>query len=312
MAVRKTQTKKEEEEVKKVASVEESNSEEVTKEEASDEKTASEQSSNDSAEENSESPTETDSEEGSEKGSDDGSDSSNKEEEAKEPEENKDERTIFIKGITFGCTEESLKELFGKYGNITEVRIPRSRDGPGGKGFGYVEFESKESCEKARELDGTEHEGRIIVVDMAKSSQREPRADGQRGFANNRGGEHTVFLGNIPFDVDHADFIGHLKTYADVTQLRIPEDRETGRPKGFAFASVATSEEAQKLINSNITYMDRSIRAQLSEKRNNNGPRGGSFGGRDNSYGRRDNERAFGKRSWASENSNNKRHVKFE
>ncbi|KAI5134465.1 nucleolin [Nematocida ausubeli] len=316
MAVRKTQNKKEETNIKKQ---EETHAEEASKTVDSEEQTVSENTSNDSAEDATESPTETGSEEEQESGSgsEEESEESVKEEKKEEPEETKDERTIFIKGLNFSATEDELKELFGQFGEIVEVRIPRSRDGPGGKGFGYVEFESKEACEKSRSLNGTDYNGRTIVVDMARSGQKGGAA-GTEGRVFNKTDDNTVFLGNIPFDVDHDDLLAHLKTYAEVTQIRIPEDRETGRPKGFAFASCETPEEARKLINSNITYMDRAIRAQPSERKNNSAPRGGnSFGRRDNnSFGRRDNsDRSSGfgnKRAWSSENSSNKKHVKFE
>lgn len=313
MAVRKTQNKKEENDIKKEESVEEPVSQEATNDAASEEQTASEEEgSSQSEEEASESPTETGSEEESQE-------SSSSEKEEKEPEESKDDRTVFIKGIAFSATEEDLRDLFGKFGNITEVRIPKNRDGVSGKGFGYVEFDNKQSCIDSKEsLNETEFSGRTIIVDLAKSGPRGQNSDGARPI-NVRAGEHTVFLGNIPFDVDRDDFLSHLQKYADIKQLRIPEDRETGRPKGFAFASFETDSEAQKLINSNITYMDRIIRAQVSEKRNNNGGPGGRGGyGRDNNSGfrgrRDDGERSsgFGKRSWSSENTNNKKHLKFE
>ncbi|KAI5190998.1 nucleolin [Nematocida minor] len=309
MAVRKTQNKKEEkiiEEDKVVGS----GSEEASSGAESEEQTASDdQSSNNSASEASESPTETGSEE---EASEEASAESEKQ---AEPEESKDDRTVFIKGISFNATEEDLKDLFGKFGNITEVRIPKNRDGVNGKGFGYVEFDNKESCIKSKEeLNETEFGGRTIIVDLAKSGPRNG-PEGARNNNNSRAGEHTVFLGNIPFDVEKDDFLSHLKGYADIKQLRIPEDRETGRPKGFAFASFESDQEAQKLINSNITYMDRPIRAQMSEKKASAGPRGGSFGREGGFGGRRDGgERSsgFGKRSWSSENTSNKRHVKFE
>lgn len=314
MAVRKTQNKKEEKNIKKEESVEEAGSEGASNEVGSEEQTASEEvsASSGSEEEASESPTETGSEEESQESSE------KEEKEEKEPEESKDERTVFIKGISFSATEDDLKELFGKFGNINEIRIPKNRDGVSGKGFGYIEFDNKKSCIDSKEsLNETEFGGRTIIVDLAKSGPRAPGSDAGR-INNNRAGEHTVFLGNIPFDVDRDDFLDHLQKYADVKQLRIPEDRETGRPKGFAFASFETDSEAQKLINSNITYMDRTIRAQVSEKRNNAGPRNGGSYGRDRDSGfrgrRDDGERSsgFGKRTWSSENTNNKKHLKFE
>ncbi|KAI5179627.1 hypothetical protein NEOKW01_0090 [Nematocida sp. AWRm80] len=308
MAIRKTAQKKTPQETKVV---EEEKIENVEDEE----KTASsqsleEESASDSV---SESATETDSEESASE-----SDSKSEEQESSEesesksveaetteqtevaPEETKDERTVFIKGIKYETTGEDLQELFGKFGTIKEIRIPKSRDTDKGKGFAYIEFENKESCKEALSLSGTECDGRRLVVDFAKppvksdeynARERQPRQQ------NNEDGV-TVFLGNVPFEFDKDEFFDYLCTFASVRDLRVPTDRETGRPKGFAFASFENFSEANKLINSDLRFHDRQIRAQISEQKR--------------IQNRREGSNNYGKSNWSSENTHNKKHVRFE
>jgi RNA recognition motif-containing protein len=57
-----------------------------------------------------------------------------------------------------------LGRHFEKYGDIKNVRIIEDRETGKSKGFGYVEFESKEPVEKCLVENGSELDGRSIRV----------------------------------------------------------------------------------------------------------------------------------------------------
>ena len=57
-----------------------------------------------------------------------------------------------------------------------------------------------------------------------------------------------LYVGNLSFnttELDLRDAFGQAGTIADA---KIVTDRETGRPRGFAFVEMGTDEEAQKAI----------------------------------------------------------------
>lgn len=84
---------------------------------------------------------------------------------------------LFIGGLAWGTTEETLEELFSTYGEIVEVNIVRDRESGRSRGFGFVQFSTEENAQKAMDaLNGTEVEGRTIRVDFAK--ERKPRKSG--------------------------------------------------------------------------------------------------------------------------------------
>jgi RNA recognition motif-containing protein len=57
-----------------------------------------------------------------------------------------------------------------------------------------------------------------------------------------------VFVGNLSFDVSREELIEAFSAAGKVVDAKVPTDRETGRPRGFAFVEFADDEAAQKSI----------------------------------------------------------------
>ncbi|MHC4266410.1 MAG: RNA recognition motif domain-containing protein [Planctomycetota bacterium] len=89
---------------------------------------------------------------------------------------------IYVGNLLFDVTESELKEAFGQFGEITEVRLIMDKYSGKSKGFGFIEMPSKEEAEKAiEEMNGKEMKGRAMTVNVAK-----PKVD--RGGRSRRGG----------------------------------------------------------------------------------------------------------------------------
>lgn len=65
---------------------------------------------------------------------------------------------------------------------------------------------------------------------------------GERDISN------KVFVGNLSFDVSRDELIQAFSAAGKVVDVKVPTDRETGRPRGFAFVEFADDEAAQKSI----------------------------------------------------------------
>jgi RNA recognition motif-containing protein len=57
-----------------------------------------------------------------------------------------------------------------------------------------------------------------------------------------------VFVGNLSFDVTREELMEAFGAAGKVVDAKVPTDRETGRPRGFAFVEFEDSEAAQKSI----------------------------------------------------------------
>jgi len=57
-----------------------------------------------------------------------------------------------------------------------------------------------------------------------------------------------VFVGNLSFDVTREELIEAFGAAGKVVDAKVPTDRETGRPRGFAFVEFADDDAAAKSI----------------------------------------------------------------
>ena len=88
-----------------------------------------------------------------------------------------DNNKLFIGSLPWAVNNDSLRDLFAQYGEITDAVVIMDRDSGRSKGFGFVTFASQDSAEKALEMDGKEVEGRKIVVNKSK-----PQVKREGGF----------------------------------------------------------------------------------------------------------------------------------
>jgi len=97
---------------------------------------------------------------------------------------------------------------------------------------------------------------------------------------------NKLYVGNLSFNTTENDLNDAFAAHGTVTETNLMMDRETGRPRGFGFVTMGTSEEANKAIEAlNGKEMDgRALTVNVAkprEERAGGGRReyGGSSGG---------------------------------
>jgi RNA recognition motif-containing protein len=125
-----------------------------------------------------------------------------------------------------------------------------------------------------------------------------------------------LFVGNLPYDATEAELRAHFGTVGPLSSVFLPVDRETGRPRGFAFVEFADSTLAnaaiQKLNNQPFKGRPLSVSEARAREARPGGPPsaggpprmdrpprpmggpGGGFGGPPSSSGPTDRSRNFG------------------
>jgi len=95
---------------------------------------------------------------------------------------------LFIGGLAWHTTDETLRQGFEKYGNVEEAVVVKDRDTNRSRGFGFVRFATREEADAAKaEMNNVEFDGRVIRVDTASERSSGPRGGGDGGFGG-RGG----------------------------------------------------------------------------------------------------------------------------
>jgi RNA recognition motif-containing protein len=91
-------------------------------------------------------------------------------------------KKLYVGGLPYAVTDDQLHELFAAHGTVESARVITDRYTDRSRGFGFVEMSTAQEAEAAiAALDGTELQGRTLVVNVAKPREDRPRgAGGQR------------------------------------------------------------------------------------------------------------------------------------
>lgn len=91
-----------------------------------------------------------------------------------------------------------------------------------------------------------------------------------------------LFVGNLSFDTTENDLQDAFAAHGTVTEANLMMDRATGRPRGFAFVTMGTPEEAQKAITAlhGSLLGGRNLTVNEARPRQENRPAGHAGGGR--------------------------------
>ncbi|MDJ0798652.1 MAG: RNA-binding protein [Calothrix sp. MO_167.B12] len=94
----------------------------------------------------------------------------------------------------------------------------------------------------------------------------------------------SIYIGNLSYEVTQDDLNSVFAEYGSVKRVHLPTDRDTGRPRGFAFVEMNDETEEAAAIEAldGAEWMGRDLRVNKAKPREEN--RGSSSGGRRNRY----------------------------
>lgn len=98
----------------------------------------------------------------------------------------------------------------------------------------------------------------------------------------------SVYVGNLSFDVTSEDLQAVFAEYGSVSRVQVPTDRETGRPRGFAFVEMSAEAEETAAIEAldGAEWMGRNLKVNKAKPRESRPASGGWGGGQRRGGGR--------------------------
>ncbi|VDK23041.1 unnamed protein product [Taenia asiatica] len=170
----------------------------------------------------------------------------------------KDDQTVFVSNLPFSTTEEELKSIFAKCGELVSIRLVRDYAGKS-KGFGYVEFADANSVPAALELDrlpigggsgdgaGGSVTGGIGGRPMFVSVCDTNRSKSAFAYKTGMPEPNKLFVRNLDKVTTEEALRTFFGKHGRVTSVRIATFRN-GVPKGHAYVEFATEEEASRAL----------------------------------------------------------------
>jgi cold-inducible RNA-binding protein len=91
-------------------------------------------------------------------------------------------KKLYVGGLSYSVTDSQLQAMFAGHGTVESAKIVMDRESDRSRGFGFVEMSTQEEAEKAiAALNGTQHEGRSLTVNISKPREDRPARSGGGG-----------------------------------------------------------------------------------------------------------------------------------
>lgn len=168
--------------------------------------------------------------------------------------------TLYITNFPENVDDEFIRNLFGKYGTVFDVRWP-SKKFKSTRRFCYVQYTSPASAQEALVLHGFELEpGLSLNVYLSDPERKKDRTDRD---ANDR----ELYVAGLARHTTQADLENLFKTYGTVKEVRMALDKD-GTSKGFAFVEFEDERQASAALQANnYELRKRRIAVTISDSR---------------------------------------------
>ncbi|KAI0009947.1 RNA-binding domain-containing protein [Xylariaceae sp. FL0662B] len=177
---------------------------------------------------------------------------------------------MFIGGLNWETTDQSLRDYFSQFGEVTECTV--MRDGATGRsrGFGFLTFKDPKTVNivmvKEHFLDGK-------IIDPKRAIPRDEQEKTSK-----------IFVGGVSQDTTEPEFKDYFAQFGRVVDATLMMDKDTGRPRGFGFVTFESEAGVDACLSTHLEIHGKPIEVKKAQPRGNMreeeevSRRGGKFG----------------------------------
>ena len=163
---------------------------------------------------------------------------------------------LFIRNLSYTCTENDLTALFEKYGPVSEVNIPIDNTSKKSVGFGFITFMFPQHALLAfNKLDGTVFQGRMLHILPAKvkdehkesenpnekSSFKKSKVAADKKSSQSSHNWNSLFIGasavadaiSEKYDIDKSDILDSTNKHSAAVRMALGETHIVKETRDF-------------------------------------------------------------------------------
>ncbi|XP_063879071.1 heterogeneous nuclear ribonucleoprotein 27C-like isoform X10 [Scylla paramamosain] len=156
------------------------------------------------------------------------------------PHDGEEKGKMFVGGLSWETTQESLQRYFGQYGEVIDCVVMKNNETGRSRGFGFVTFADPNKVDAVLKNGPHELDGRTI----------DPKACNPRSMQKQKrnGNWPKVFLGGLPSNLTETDLRNFFSRFGGVMEVVIMFDQEKKKSRGFGFLSFETEEAVDRAV----------------------------------------------------------------
>ncbi|XP_057669281.1 RNA-binding protein Musashi homolog Rbp6 isoform X8 [Diorhabda carinulata] len=145
---------------------------------------------------------------------------------------------MFIGGLSWQTSPESLREYFSKFGDITEVMVMKDPATRRSRGFGFITFTDPSSVDKVLAQGTHELDGKKIDPKVAFPRRAHPKMVTRT---------KKIFVGGLSAPTTLEDVKTYFEQFGPIEDAMLMFDKQTNRHRGFGFVTFQSEDVVDKV-----------------------------------------------------------------
>ncbi|XP_075051035.1 RNA-binding protein Musashi homolog 2 isoform X7 [Mixophyes fleayi] len=145
---------------------------------------------------------------------------------------------MFIGGLSWQTSPDSLRDYFSKFGEIRECMVMRDPTTKRSRGFGFVTFADPASVDKVLAQPHHELDSKTIDPKVAFPRRAQPKMVTRT---------KKIFVGGLSANTVVEDVKQYFEQYGKVEDAMLMFDKTTNRHRGFGFVTFENEDVVEKV-----------------------------------------------------------------
>ncbi|KAK6216557.1 putative RNA recognition domain-containing protein [Colletotrichum tabaci] len=167
----------------------------------------------------------------------------------------KEDGKMFIGGLNWETTDQSLRDYFSQFGEVVECTVMRDSSTGRSRGFGFLTFRDPKTVNivmvKEHFLDGK-------IIDPKRAIPRDEQEKTSK-----------IFVGGVSQETTDQEFKDYFAQFGRVVDATLMMDKDTGRPRGFGFVTFESEAGVEACLSTSLEIHGKPIEVKKAQPRGN-------------------------------------------
>lgn len=145
---------------------------------------------------------------------------------------------MFIGGLSWQTSPESLRDYFSRFGEITEAMVMKDPTTRRSRGFGFITFGDAASVDKVLAQSTHELDGKKVDPKVAFPRRAHPKMVTRT---------KKIFVGGLSAPTTLDDVKSYFEQFGPIEDAMLMFDKQTNRHRGFGFVTFQSEDVVDKV-----------------------------------------------------------------
>ncbi|KAL6539857.1 hypothetical protein OROHE_011628 [Orobanche hederae] len=150
-------------------------------------------------------------------------------------------RKLFVRGLAWNTTSETLYAAFQEHGEIEEGAVIYDKVTGKSRGYGFITYHDMESAQRALKAPSKMIDGRLAVCNLASEGLSNLSITQDQA-------QRKLYVGGLSPETTSEMLLSFFGRHGEIEEGSVAYDKDTNNSRGFGFVTYKTVEAAKKAI----------------------------------------------------------------